>query len=201
MVALIAAALLAPEGISDYFPMNPGDTWVYKEVTDKFEVRTTDKVGDPIEKDGYKLFPVITSRDDKELDRVYYRLGEGEILVAAFKEKETLLAPYPILRSPELGSKWTHKGETFMEGALTDLTLEGSVRKSGSAEFKGQKVDTLEVRLEATVMESFGTPYKVTQVATYGKGIGLLKMESTTKLPKRTVKMTRSLVEYRPKAL
>jgi hypothetical protein len=74
------------------------------------------------------------------------------------------------------------------------------VKKSGSEEFKGQKFETIEVRLEATMMESFGTPYKVTQVATYGKGIGLLKMESTTKLPKRTIKMSRRLVEYKPKA-
>lgn len=200
MVALIAAALLAPEGISEYFPLNPGDSWVYTEVTDKFELRTTDTVGEPVEKDGNKLFPVVTSRDGKELDRVYYKVGEGEILIVAFKLDKPLLAPYPILKSPDLGSKWTHKGDTIMDGELADLTMEGQVKKAGSYEFKGKKVETIEVRLEATMMESFGTPYKVTQVAVYGKGIGLLSMESTTKLPKRTVKMTRRLVEYRPKA-
>ena len=197
MTALIALVAFAP-GIADFFPLNPGDSWVYAESTDGFDVRVTDTVGDMVDVEGQKMTPIITSRGEKELDRAYYRVGEGEVLLVAFKEKELLLTPYPILVSPEIKSSWKHRGETVMEGAPTDVSMEGTVKK-GTTDWKGGKIDTLEVRLEATLMESFGTPYKVTQVATYGKGVGLIKMESTTKLPKRTIKVSRKLVEYRPK--
>lgn len=203
MFTLIAAAILAPtasyEGVAAFFPLNPGDSWIYSEDSDNFSLRTIDTVGDPVAQEGgLTMTPVITTRDGKELDRVYYRLNEGEVVVVAFKEKEPLLAAYPILVSPDARGSWKYKGETFMQGALTDMTMDGKVKK-GTVEWNGKKIDSLEVRLEATLMESFGTPYDVTQVAVYGRGIGLIKMESTTKLPKRSIKSTRKLVEYRPK--
>jgi hypothetical protein len=202
MTSLIALALLAPtplEGITDFFPLNVGDSWIYAEESENFELRTIDTVGDPVEREGgLRMIPVVTTRDNKELDRVYYQVGEGQVSVVAFKKDKPLLTPYPILVSPDMKSSWKHKGETFMQGELTDVSMEGHVKK-GSVEWGGKKIDSLEVRLEATLMESFGTPYKVSQVATYGRGVGLIKMESTTKLPKRSLKMTRRLVEYRPK--
>jgi hypothetical protein len=186
------------ESVADYFPLNPGDEWQYVEEAELMTARSVDRVGEPIELGGAKVFPVITLADNKEIDRVFYKIGEGSVLVVAFSKDKPLLAPYPIIKSPELGEKWKHQGETYIQGALADLKLDGRVRRLSSVEFDGKKVEGIEVRLEATVLEEFGTKITFTQVATYGKGIGLIKMESTTKLPKKTVKATRRLVAYTP---
>jgi hypothetical protein len=201
MLTAIAAAILAPaplEGIGEFFPLNPGDQWTYTEESDVMTTTTTDTVGEPIEMSGKKVFPIVTANDGKEVDRVYYWVGEGVVQVVGFKKDEPIVAPYAVLKSPDLGDRWSFKGETVMQGVPADLKLEGRVKKAGQVEFEGRKVDALEVRLEATILEEFGTKVTTTQVATYGRGIGLLKMESTAKLPRKTVRMVRKLVAYRP---
>ena len=200
LTALAALVVTAPiEGIGDYFPLNPGDQWIYSEEAEVMTVRTVDTVGDAVEINGKKVYPMITSSDEKEVDRVYYWVGEGTVQVVAFKKEEPLLSPYAILKSPDLSDKWSHRGETFMQGMPADLKLEGRVKKVSPVEFDGRKVEALEVRLEATILEEFGTKITVTQVATYGKGVGLIKMESTSKLPRKSVKSARRLTSYKPK--
>ena len=201
MTALLVFALVAQTpapGVSEFFPLNPGDSWVYEDSGDGGAAVTTDTVGDPVEIKGIKVFPVVSTTDDKESGRVYYRLGEGEVSIVAFKKEEPLTKPYAIVRTPAMGN-WHYQGETFMLGAPMDLTLDGKVKKAGTVEFDGKKVETIEVRLEAKIMEEFGTPWTVVQVATYGKGVGLIRMDSTTKLPRRTEKSTRKLIAYKPK--
>jgi hypothetical protein len=199
VTALVALCALAPvEGIADYFPLNPGDQWIYTEESDAITAITMDTVGEMVEIEGKQSYPVITSRDDKELDRVYYRVLEGTVEIVAFDKAKPLLAPYAVLKSPDLATKWSYKGETYMQGSPADLKMEGRVKRAGTVEFEGRKLDALQVTLEATILEEFGTKVTVTQVATYGKGVGLIKMESTSKLPKKTVKSVRRLTAYKP---
>ena len=196
---LAGTLLLQSEGIKAYFPLNTGDKWVYDETGDTGSMRVTDIVGDEVKINGFPCIPVISSSNGKELDRVYYTVGEGQVMIVAFKEDKPLKSPYAIIRLPELGSKWSHNGETMMGDAPADLELEGNVKKIGQREFDGKKVDAIEVRLKATLLEAFGTGFTVEQVAVYGKGIGLISMEMTTKLPKRSIKSQRKLVSFTPK--
>ncbi len=201
MLTALATLLIAPfvpEGVTEYFPLNPGDEWQYVEEAESMTARTVDRVGEAVEIGGVKAFPVMTFTGEKEIDRAYYRVDEGKVMVVAFNKDKPLLTAYPIIKSPDLGEKWSHQGETYVQGALADLKLEGRVKKVASVEFDGKKVEALEIRLEATVLEEFGTKITFTQVATYGKGIGLIKMVSTSKLPKKTIKSTRRLVAYKP---
>lgn len=201
MLASMILALSTPlvwADVSEFFPLNPGDQWVYTEETDRGTVRMVDTVGEMVDIEGVECYPVITKRGKREVDRVYYHVGEGEVTVVAFKKDEPLGSAYPILRMPEMGNRWSYVGETFVAGDLADLQLTGRVKTSGRKEFGGKMVDTLEVRLEATILEEFGTKIPVTQVAIYGRGIGLLSMDMTTRLPKRTEKIKRRLVKYTP---
>lgn len=200
MVCALFAVALAPafEGVGDFFPLNPGDEWHYVEEAQSVTAETVDIVGEGVEIGGVKVHPVITYSDKKEIDRAYYKVTEGVVSVVAFVQDKPLLSSYPIIKSPTLGEKWEHQGETYMQGAPADLKLNGRVKKLSSVEFDGKKYEGLEVRLEATILEEFGTKISFTQVATYAKGIGLVKMESTSKLPKKTIKSTRKLVTYKP---
>ncbi len=201
MVTALVTFMLAStalEGVGDFFPLNPGDEWQYVEEAERMSARSVDRVGEAVEIGGTKVFPVMTLADNKEIDRVYYLVGEGSVSVFAFDKNKPLLSPYAIIKNPTLGEKWKHQGETYVQGALADLKLDGRVKKLDSVEFDGKKIEGLEVRLVATVLEEFGTKITFTQVATYGKGIGLIKMESTSKLPKKTIKSTRRLVAYKP---
>lgn len=202
MVGCLLIAILAqkePDSIGAFFPLNPGDSWVYSEVSEFGTAESTDTVGDPVQIGGETAFPVVTTASGKETGRVYYHLGAGQVTIVAFEEKRPLLTAYPILKSPVLGDSWTYKGETQFMGGLADMQLKGRVKKLGEKEFNGKKLEVLEVTLEQRIMEEFGTPITITQVATYGKGIGLLSMKSTSKLPKRTEKSSLQLVSYKPK--
>lgn len=200
MVSALLVASFAPAlaGVGDFFPLNTGDEWHYIEEAQSVTAETVDIVGEAVEIGGATVFPVITYSDKKEIDRAYYRVTEGAVSVVAFQKEKPLLAPYPIIKNPTLGDKWEHQGETYMQGAPADLKMDGRVKKLDSVEFDGKKYEGLEVRLEATILEEFGTKITFTQVATYAKGIGLVKMESTSKLPKKTIKSTRKLVSYKP---
>ena len=145
-----------------------------------------------------KNFKKASSNDDKEIDRVYYWVGEGTVDILAFDKEKPLLSTYSVLKNPAVSDKWSYKGETYMQGTLADLKMDGRSKKISQIEFEGKKIDAIEVRLEATILEEFGTKITVTQVATYGRGVGLVKMESTSKLPRRTVKSTRKLTAYKP---
>jgi hypothetical protein len=200
MVSALLAVSIAPvfEGIGDFFPLNSGDEWHYVEEAQSITAETVDIVGEAVEIGGVRVLPVITYSDKKEIDRAYYKVTEGVVSVVAFIKEKPLLSPYPIIKSPTLGEKWEHQGETYMQGVPADLKMNGRVKKVSAVEFDGKKYEGLEVRLEATILEEFGTKVSFTQVATYAKGIGLVKMESTSKLPKKTIKSTRKLVTYKP---
>lgn len=216
LTAIVLAAVVAPpltfEEVSEYFPLNPGDQWVYEDKNDDGSMRVTDTVGEVTTiKENLRVggvmslketvcTPVITTRAGSELDRVYYTVSEGEVRVVAFSAKHTLVLPYPIVRIPGESSKWSHIGDTVMEGAPADLSLEGSVKRIGNRKFDGKSVAAIEVRLEATMLAKLGTGFTVTQVAVYGKGIGLLSMNMETKLPRRKIKATRKIVSYTPKS-
>ena len=202
MIASMIIALSAPlvwADVSEFFPLNPGDQWIYMEETGRGKYRVTDIVGDMVDIEGIDCYPVITKRGKREIERVYYHMGEGEVVVVAFKRLEPLSSTYPIVRLPEMGKEWEYVGETFVAGDLADLTMKGKVKFSGRKEFDGEKIDTIEVRLEATILAAFGTPTEVVQVATYGRGVGLLSMDMTTKHPKTTEKSKRQLIRYTPK--
>ena len=202
MISSIILAAIAPIGwanVSDFFPLNTGDKWSYTEESDGIKSRVTDTVGEMVDIEGLDCYPVITKRGKRELDRVYYHMGEGQVFIVAFKELEPLGVAYPIIQVPEMGDSWDYVGETVVGGDLADLTMHGRVKRSGRKEYDGKKIDTIEVKLEATILAAFGTPVKVTQVAVYGRGVGLLSMDMTTRLPKTTEKTKRRLIKYTPK--
>ena len=198
VLALVAAPTLTLEEAKDYFPLNPGDKWVYEQRGDEGSMRVTDTVGEQTILDEFECIPVITTRRNQELDRVYYYMDKDEVKIVAFNKKNPLVDPYTIFRMPERGSKWSHIGDTMMGDAPADLDLKASVKRVGKKEFNGEKYDAIEVKLTAKLLEKLGTPFTVKQVAIYGKGIGLLSMEMETILPRRRIKMTRKLVTYTP---
>lgn len=212
VLAAIAAQPLTFEEVGEYFPLNTGDSWVYQEEGDDGSMRVTDTVGElTVIKERVRIggkmsiketegTPVITTRAGRELSRAYYSISEGEVRVVALMEKAALETPYPIVRLPGRSSKWSHSGDTVMEGAPADVSYEASVKKIRQQPFEDGRIDAIEVRLVATMLEKLGTKFTVIQVAIYGKGVGLLSMKMETILPRRKIKSTRTLISYKPKS-
>lgn len=198
-IALLFASHTGLEGIAEYFPVVPGSSWVYQEESSTLKVQVEETVADPVEINGAQAYPIIVTRQGREIDRAYYQVGASEVNIVAFDEKKPLLSPYPIIKSPDVSERWDHKGETMMLGGLADMKMTGRAKFAGEETFAGEKIKTLEVRVEATILEEFGTPIQSTQVAVYGKGVGLLRMESTTKHKRTTERSSRKLIAYRLK--
>ena len=198
-IALLVAGSTPVESMSAYFPVVPGSSWVYQESNGTIEGQVEDKVLDPVEIGGETAYPITVNRQGKELDRAYYQVGASQVAIVAFEKKEPLTSPYPIIMNPDVKSHWEHKGDTMMLGAPADLRMTGSAKYGKEETFAGEKIQTLEVTLKATILEKFGTPIETTQVAVYGKGVGLLRMDATTKRKAGTQHSSRKLIAYRQK--
>lgn len=201
MLALLAFSLVYSSplvGVEDFFPMSVGNRWIYREISGSSQAESTDTVLAAEEVQGVMRTPIITTFSKREVDRAYYAVIQGEVHIVAFVKNNPLTTSYAILKDPTVAKNWKHDGETFMQGAPADMKLSGNVKFGKKEEFDGRLVDTIVVTLDTILLEKSGSPIKSNQVAVYGRGIGLIRSESTFKLKKRTEKATRQLVKYIP---
>lgn len=197
--SLLMLTTVAAQDVTAYFPMEPGTTWIYLDASRGESYETTDAALEPIEVAGTLCAPLTTSFRGKEVGRVYYAIKGGELHIVAFDRRVPLSSSYAVLKDPEVSSRWTHEGETFVQGTPADLKLKGQVSKGKEESFQGKKIETLSVTIEMKVLENFGATIVSTQKAVYGKGIGLLRSETIVKLKNRKETSNRTLIAYSPK--
>lgn len=199
--AEVRAERPAHADLNAFFPLNPGDRWVYEERTDN---RATGQTEDLVEntvtlQDGTTAVPVVTLMGGQVIERVYYRHDGDSALLVAFQAARPFRIPYPVLQVGRLPARWEVVGETFFLGAPTPMSMSGTARMGRQREFQGRRVDVLEVELNATVTVLPGTDERTKQVAFYGRGVGLLELRTERELPNRRRQVSvRRLLTYTP---
>ncbi len=204
MIALCAAIALSqekPSDVSDFFPLVKGTVWTYQDTSNGLTTIYKDSVGNeqPIGDKGGKLATPIVSKVDSDVDgSTFYRVEGDQVLVVAFDQNKPLPNPYPIIKLGSDKNTWQYTGATQWYGELAPLTIKGSTRRTGQKEFFGEKRDTIEVVMDATVGPEGKMGAKKHQVYVYARGIGLVSLRDTTTLDKTKVDRERKLVAFSP---
>lgn len=201
MIATIAlaTALQNPLTAASYFPLNPGDRYVYEEDYSGRKDTFVDTVGDAVVFGDTTAYPVTTKRGSSFQESVFYANDKDRTLVVAFDKDSPLASPYTILKVGDEGQTWSYIGETNLFDETVDLVIEGKSRRIGKKKVMDEEVECLEVTLTATVAPGDVTSIKTTQVAIYGLGIGLVEMASTEEMGRRKSVRKRTLIAYQRK--
>lgn len=177
-----------------YFPLNPGDRWVYEEEERGRREFYTDIVREPVMIGERTAFPIETMANGQSMGKVFYSVENGEVLIVAFDESLPIERPYAILKN---SGDWRYFGETQFINDLAPLTLTGRARAGRERRVNERSVSTIEVTLDATVGEG-RLAIKNRQTAIYGRGVGLVEMREETDVDGSRRTRTRRLVEYEP---
>jgi hypothetical protein len=194
MMMLLVAAVLAPN-ISEFFPLNPGDTWEYVAEGQGGTIRLTNRVQPAKEVgDVPAAFPVDTIVQGRTTGTTYYMVKDNSVYVVAFDIKKPLFEPRQMLTLEEKTAKWDYQ---FTEDYLpVDVKNEATLR--GRRKVLDREVDVLELKVDAVLGDPKGANERMTQVFLYGRGIGLIEMTEERKVAKNTFKRKMRLAKYTP---
>ncbi len=192
LLALIASAQ-SEASASLYFPLNPGDKYVFEEEYNKMKKLFTDVVGQPKDMKGRLSYPVETFLGaSQSLGKVYYHAEKDRILVTGTDFSDALASPYPIFVASKGTQTFSWAGEVPVPHGLPEpLSIIGSSKPGKTAQLFGKKRTTVEVTLDMDLMG-----LKTVQKSVYAEGIGLISM--TEESGKKKVKRTRVLKSYEP---
>lgn len=168
--------------------MKKGTRWVYRDTVNEY----SDVAGDAVELNGEKVVPVVTYLDGRKAETTFYLTTPKGLFIAAYDLKKPLPSPIPVFKTGE--KSWTFSGLTQWLGGMSSIEMKGSCSLKGKRKALGKDVETLEVRLEAKIGGAEGGTMSVKQIATYGKGIGMVKMDQINIVAGKEQKSTVELV-------
>lgn len=195
MLSLLLATVLSSER-NAYFPMNPGDTYVYSELADNDAQSFSDTVGDPTEIGGVTVYPITTRSGVQVIDTVYHQVTRDAVRIVAYADREPLASPYSVLELRDgRGTSWNFAGTTQFLGGEDTMVFRATSRNVGRRNVLGQQREVVEVRMDITLS---GGAYTSVQTSLYAEGLGLYEMKETSRIGSRSVQRSRELVRYEP---
>jgi hypothetical protein len=194
---MILAALLAMPVIgytaADFFPLPEGRRATYEEKSLTFSV-TTDVIGKTVTINHMEAVQVTTLQNSKEISFAFYKVDNDAVWLVAYSKENPLPTPMPIFKIGEKKTTWEYAGITGIKEGAEGMHLKGESQLKPARDVLGQKVECLEVKITATVGGGASREI-VEQVATYGKGIGLVELTSKTRVGKRSVDSSLKLIK------
>lgn len=203
LTALAAVAVVQTVGTAvDYFPIVPGNEWEYQDTDNGTQSRVRDIVLKPEQLGDELYFPVESTIQGRQPERVYYRVLAGQIDVMGFDPDHLLPEPYPIFKLPRPGQLLTWK--TTAETAILDqrgpIVMTGSARWIPRYSYAGKLLPAVEVTIHSEFAVSLSDGKKVTsdQISLYVKGFGQVRYRDTGQLGKQRFARIRKLISFKP---
>lgn len=204
--ALLAASVLATQelDVADFFPLNPGDQWTYREQVGGLAMRVEEETGEAQDVVGIEATPIVgelmgTGSRAERKEAVFYRVEDNTVYVVAFKRNQALAEPYPIIKWDDGPTNWEFKGTAMYFGVPAEMEMRGRAVYKEDVEVMGSKIDAIEVTLETTLYADFGSEIKSKSVSLYGRNVGLVEMTSEEQIgDSEAEKRVRKLVAFSP---
>lgn len=193
--ALLLSAVIgqAEASAARFFPLNPGDRFIFEEVADGAKKVFTDVVGEPVEMNGKTAYPVDTLFQGRQsLGKVFYSVEADRVLVVGIDPTGALSNPYPILVTSTAVKSFVWSGELPVpNGNPEPMTLSGESKPGKQVNLFGKKRDTIVITLGSKVAGMV-----TLQTSTYADGLGLIEM--VEEVGKKRLKRTRKLMDFQP---
>lgn len=200
MLSMVLAAALVADGVAQegnrFFPLNPGDTYVYVERAEGNSQNFTDVIGEPFDMEGHRVFPISTRSGSQVVDTAYYSVTKDTVKIVAYADAIPIPVPYSVLELKDgRGSTWNYSGPTQFLGGEDTMSFRATSRTIGRRDVLGQQREVVEVRMDITLS---GGAYTSSQTSLYAEGVGLYDMREVGKINNRTIERSRELVRYQP---
>lgn len=180
--------------VEEYFPLRPGDEYVYMEEASRIRTTFVDRIGQPVEIGGRTAFPITTLLAGQAVLTSYFAYEGDAVVNVAIDPKQPFASPYPIFRVGDKAIKWEFVGTAPVGETSTMIQLKAESRRTRTRDLLGARRETVQVAI--TFESADGVRTK--QVATYAAGIGLVDLEDNVQVGRIRSKRTRKLVEFRP---
>lgn len=198
LAALCLTFALAPTAAIDWFPLQPGNKWTYREEGRFLQNSFVDEVLEPVSIGEVKAFPVTTSQDGKVIETVYYQETPDVIFIVAYDPKKPLKDPRPLFKASSKKETWDYVGLTPFLRDFVPLKLKGESSPKGKRTVLGREAELLEVKFDAQLGATSNDVVLSKQVALYAKGIGLVEMTARTTVGRQTDEVKLKLVDFKP---
>ncbi len=220
MISLVLAASLssalvsapAAERATDYFPLQKGTAWTYTDTAERLTLQVEDRAEGEYEvkKEEFEetkeedkrpgvMMPTIGTYDTRSgfMGRTFYIVSDKDIRVGALSRSEPIVEPYPIMVLP-LGDteKFGYDGLVPMSGTTERLVLDGTAKRLASVKVLGNEYPGIEITMDMKIGQG-DLLLRVTQVAVYAKGIGLVSMQETVRTERDVTRRSRTLTAFK----
>jgi hypothetical protein len=190
---LLAGILASNEGVTDYFPVEPGTKWIYSSQSGNFTERVTVEALATVTIGSVTAYPFLTRTDTLRPSTMYYTIEGSTVALIGYDPKRPFEQPRPILRMEGPKTQWEYRG---FDDAMP-LHIKAQLERKGKRKILDREVDVVELKLDAVLGDSkSGMRFK--QQAFYGKGIGLAEMNDEQTVGRRKTKTTMKLVQFEP---
>ncbi len=220
MISLVLAASLssalvsapAAERATDYFPLQKGTSWSYTDTAERLNLQVEDRAEGEYEvkKEEFEdtkeedkrpgvMMPTIGTYDTRSgfMGRTFYMVSDKDIRVGALSRHEPILEPYPIMVLPQGDTeKFGYDGLVPMSGTTERLVLDGTAKRLASVKVLGNEYPGIEITMDMKIGQG-DLLLRVTQVAVYAKGIGLVSMQETVRTERDVTRRSRTLTAFK----
>lgn len=215
LAASLSSALVsapAAERATDYFPLQKGTSWSYTDTAERLTLQVEDRAEGEFEvkKEEFEetkeedkrpgvMMPTIGTYDTRSgfMGRTFYIVSDKDIRVGALSRSEPIVEPYPIMVLP-LGDteKFGYDGLVPMSGTTERLVLDGTAKRLASVKVLGNEYPGIEITMDMKIGQG-DLLLRVTQVAVYAKGIGLVSMQETVRTERDVTRRSRTLTAFK----
>lgn len=215
LAASLSSALVsapAAERATDYFPLHKGTSWSYTDTAERLTLQVEDRAEGEFEvkKEEFEetkeedkrpgvMMPTIGTYDTRSgfMGRTFYIVSDKDIRVGALSRSEPIVEPYPIMVLP-LGDteKFGYDGLVPMSGTTERLVLDGTAKRLASVKVLGNEYPGIEITMDMKIGQG-DLLLRVTQVAVYAKGIGLVSMQETVRTERDVTRRSRTLTAFK----
>jgi len=198
ILSLICTMAMRAGGVEEFFPLVPGTRRIYQQKGGD-GTQLENFVGKPLDMGGAQAIPVTETQAGQPPKTTYYKLGDGEVTIVAYDIKHPLPAAMPILKLGPGKVEWDFHGATQTGPQGERMLGHGEARSIGMKEVLGKKVDLVEVKLNTQVGSGMSSLI-FEQKTIYGRGLGVVEMNTKVRLgkTKQTMETSIKLVSVEP---
>lgn len=196
IIALSILASLQSPSASGFFPLAPGTTWIWNEVTAGIPETVKEVAMPPITLGNRAVSYILITLPSQPSERAYFYIEGNTVFNAAYVESRPLAKPLPVLIVSGKKETWTYEGILPLPSGDFVTKQTGTSEPGKPIEAFGKTLPTYLVQIDAELTSPSGEKVRSVTKSTYVQGIGLFESEMTADTGAMKFSRKRNLTKF-----
>lgn len=196
ILALAVLASLQTPSASAFFPLAPGTTWIWNEVTAGIPETVKEVAMPPITVGGKSAAYILITLPNQPSERAYFYIQGNTVYNAAYIEARPFAKPLPVLVVSGKKETWTYEGTLPLPSGDFATKQTGVSEPGKPVEAFGKTLPSYVVQIEAELTSPSGEKVRSVTKSTYVEGIGLFESEMTADTGAMKFSRKRTLTKF-----